>query len=69
MALATAAVTLDEDERARAWRTAQEVMADRGNWIVWGRGDVLALARKDLAGIEVRESAKYPYLGRVGFVG
>lgn len=68
-ALATAAATLDEGERARAWRTAQEVMADRGNWIVWGRGDVLSLTRKDLTGIEVRESAKYPYLGKAGFAG
>jgi peptide/nickel transport system substrate-binding protein len=68
-ALTTAAATLDESERARAWRTAQEVMADRGNWIVWGRGDVLSLTRKDLAGVEVRESAKYPYLGKVGFAG
>jgi peptide/nickel transport system substrate-binding protein len=68
-ALATASATTDEQERARAWRTAQEVMADRGNWIVWGLGDVLSLARKDFAGIEVRESAKYPYLGKAGFVG
>lgn len=66
-ALATASATVDETERARAWRTAQEVMADRGNWIVWGRGDALSLARGDLAGIEVRESPKYPYLGKVGF--
>jgi peptide/nickel transport system substrate-binding protein len=66
-ALATASATTEETERARAWRTAQEVMADRGNWIVWGRGDALSLARKDLAGITVRESPKYPYLGKVGF--
>lgn len=66
-ALATAAATTDDAERGRAWRTAQEVMADRGNWIVWGVGDVLSLARSTVGGVEVRESADYPYLGKVGF--
>ncbi|MDT0345708.1 ABC transporter substrate-binding protein [Streptomyces litchfieldiae] len=66
-ALADAAAATREGERARAWRAAQEVMADRGNWVVWGLGDVLSLAREDLTGVEVRESPKYPYVGEAGF--
>jgi peptide/nickel transport system substrate-binding protein len=65
-ALATALATTDEAERAAAWRTAQEVMADRGNWVVWGLGDVLSLARTTVTGIAVYDSAKYPYLGKAG---
>ncbi|HEX5741866.1 MAG TPA: hypothetical protein VFY17_09990 [Pilimelia sp.] len=68
-ALGTALATTDEAARAAAWRTAQQVMADRGNWIVWGRADVLSLARRTVGGIQVRESAKYPYLGRAGLTG
>ncbi|GGJ74908.1 hypothetical protein GCM10010123_01110 [Pilimelia anulata] len=68
-ALGTALATTDEAARAAAWRTAQRVMADRGNWIVWGRADVLSLARRTVGGIQVRESAKYPYLGRAGLTG
>jgi peptide/nickel transport system substrate-binding protein len=65
-ALATALATTDEAERSTAWRTAQEVMADRGNWVVWGLGDVLSLARAAVTGIAVHDSAKYPYLGKAG---
>ncbi len=68
-AVATALSTTSEQERAAAWQTAQQVMVDRGNWVVWGRGDVLSLARSNLTGIQVRESAKYPWLGTVGFAG
>lgn len=67
-AVATANATTSEHERARAWTQAQQVMADRGNWVVWGLADVLSLARDDLGGIEPRESPKYPWLGKVGFV-
>ncbi|GEL23099.1 solute-binding protein [Pseudonocardia sulfidoxydans NBRC 16205] len=65
-AVATAFSTPDEAARAAAWKTAQAVMADRGNWIVWGLADTLAISRRNVAGIEVRDSAKYPYLGKAG---
>lgn len=65
-AVATAFASTDETARAAAWRSAQAVMADRGNSIVWGLADTLSLARKNVAGIEVRDSAKYPYLGKAG---
>ncbi|WP_449061202.1 ABC transporter substrate-binding protein [Planomonospora algeriensis] len=67
--LATALSATGAREREAAWLRVQRVMADRGNWIVWGRGDVLSLARRELTGVEVRESAKYPYLGKAGFTG
>ncbi|MEU6479095.1 ABC transporter substrate-binding protein [Streptomyces sp. NPDC047017] len=66
-AVATAVSTTSETARADAWTRAQRVMADRGNWIAWGRGDVLSLAKATLTGIENRESPKYPWLGKVGF--
>jgi peptide/nickel transport system substrate-binding protein len=66
-ALADAAAATDDGARAAAWRSAQEVMADRGNWVVWGLGDVLSLARTDVTGVEVRTSPKYPYVGGAGF--
>ncbi|MEW9516088.1 ABC transporter substrate-binding protein [Streptomyces tubercidicus] len=66
-AVATAISTTSETERAEAWTTAQKVMADRGNWIAWGRSDVLSLAQEKLTGIENRESPKYPWLGKAGF--
>ncbi|EME51702.1 ABC transporter substrate-binding protein [Amycolatopsis decaplanina] len=56
----------DEAERAKAWKDAQEIMYDRGNTVVWGQADVLSLARKAVAGITVRDQAKYPYLGKAG---
>jgi peptide/nickel transport system substrate-binding protein len=65
-AIATALASTDDAERSAAWRTAQEVMADRGNWVVWGLGDVLSLARAPVTGIAVHDSAKYPYLGKAG---
>ncbi|QYN39503.1 ABC transporter substrate-binding protein [Pseudonocardia sp. DSM 110487] len=65
-AITTALATTDDAERSVAWRTAQEVMADRGNWVVWGLGDVLSLARASVTGIAVHDSAKYPYLGKAG---
>ncbi|MBB0242568.1 ABC transporter substrate-binding protein [Streptomyces alkaliphilus] len=53
-------------ERRTAWAKAQDVMADRGNTVVWGVADILSLARTNVAGIEVRDQAKYPYLGKAG---
>ncbi|MFF8287256.1 ABC transporter substrate-binding protein [Streptomyces albus] len=67
-AVATALSTTSEADRAEAWAKAQRVMAERGNWVAWGRGDVLSLAKEKLTGIENRESPKYPWLGKVGFV-
>ncbi|WP_329012885.1 ABC transporter substrate-binding protein [Streptomyces sp. NBC_00690] len=67
-AVATAISTRSETERAAAWETAQQVMADRGNWVAWGRGDVLSVAKEKLTGIDGRESPKYPWLGKAGFV-
>ncbi|MBT2415686.1 hypothetical protein J7I94_35035 [Streptomyces sp. ISL-12] len=66
-AVATAISTTSDSERAAAWAKAQRVMADRGNWVAWGRGDVLSLAKETLTGVENRESPKYPWLGKVGF--
>jgi peptide/nickel transport system substrate-binding protein len=56
----------DEAARERAWTTAQDVMADHGNTVVWGLADTLSLERKAVAGVEVRQLAKYPYLGKAG---
>ncbi|MFD0661997.1 ABC transporter substrate-binding protein [Thermocatellispora tengchongensis] len=64
---ATAVSTTDPRRREQAWRAAQRVMTERGNWIVWGLGDTLSLTRADVTGIEARDSAKYPYLGKAGF--
>ncbi|MFC3456509.1 ABC transporter substrate-binding protein [Amycolatopsis speibonae] len=63
-----AIASADKAERAKAWDEVQEVMFDRGNTVVWGQADVLSLARKTVAGIEVRDQAKYPYLGKAGLV-
>lgn len=65
-ALATGIASTKEDERARAWARAQDIMADRGNTVIWGQADALSLARKHVAGIEVRGQPKYPYLGKAG---
>ncbi|ANN15963.1 ABC transporter substrate-binding protein [Amycolatopsis orientalis] len=65
-AFGTAIGSADEAERAKAWGVVQDVMADRGNTVVWGLADVLSLARKTVAGIEIRDQAKYPYLGKAG---
>ncbi|MBD0020742.1 MULTISPECIES: ABC transporter substrate-binding protein [Gordonia] len=54
--------------RRTAWEAAQQIAADRGNWIVWGRADTLAIAADNFGGIVERESPKYPWLGKVGFV-
>ncbi|MFD5556771.1 ABC transporter substrate-binding protein [Streptomyces sp. NPDC127068] len=67
-AVATAISTTSETERSTAWATAQKVMLDRGNWVAWGRGDVLSVAKEKLTGVEGRESPKYPWLGKTGFV-
>lgn len=56
----------DEAQRAKAWKAAQDAMFERGNTVVWGLADVLSLARKTVAGVEVRDQAKYPYLGKAG---
>ncbi|WP_123601922.1 ABC transporter substrate-binding protein [Micromonospora sp. Llam0] len=68
-AVAVALAATVEQERAEAWATAQKVMTDRGNWIAWGRGDVLSVARENLTGLLARESPKYPWLGKTGFTG
>lgn len=65
-AFGTAVASTDEVTRAKAWAEVQDVMFDRGNTIVWGQADVLSLARKSVAGITVRDQAKYPYLGKAG---
>ncbi|ODU07280.1 MAG: ABC transporter substrate-binding protein [Pseudonocardia sp. SCN 72-86] len=65
-AVATAFATPDEATRAKAWADAQAVMTDRGNSVVWGLADTLSLSRTNVAGIQVRDSAKYPYLGKAG---
>ncbi|RSN63561.1 ABC transporter substrate-binding protein [Amycolatopsis sp. WAC 04182] len=65
-AFGTAIASTDEGTRAKAWAEVQDVMFDRGNTIVWGQADVLSLARKAVAGITVRDQAKYPYLGKAG---
>lgn len=63
----TAALAATTDaERQRAWTSVQEVMVDRGNTVVWGLADTLSIARKNVAGVEVRGQAKYPYLGKAG---
>ncbi|MFD4831308.1 ABC transporter substrate-binding protein [Streptomyces uncialis] len=67
-AVATAISTTSEATRATAWETAQKVMADRGNWVAWGRGDVLSVAKEKLTGIDSHGSPKYPWLGKAGFV-
>ncbi|MGW6456768.1 ABC transporter substrate-binding protein [Streptomyces sp. NPDC055078] len=53
-----------EAGRARAWRTAQNVMLDRGNAVVWGNADTLSLAHPDVRGALPWGGAKYPYLGK-----
>ncbi|MFC9249792.1 ABC transporter substrate-binding protein [Amycolatopsis thailandensis] len=65
-ALAAGLGALDEPSRIKAWAQVQDVMADRGNTVVWGLADTLSLARKDVVGVESRGLAKYPYLGRAG---
>ncbi|WP_328995851.1 ABC transporter substrate-binding protein [Kribbella sp. NBC_01245] len=65
-AVTTALASVDEKERQRAWVSVQDVMADRGNTVVWGLADTLSIARKNVAGVEVRGQAKYPYLGKAG---
>ncbi|MGO1051536.1 ABC transporter substrate-binding protein [Crossiella sp. CA198] len=56
----------EDSVRAQAWEQAQRVMAERGNTVVWGQADVLSVARKTVAGVQVRDEAKYPYLGKAG---
>jgi peptide/nickel transport system substrate-binding protein len=63
-ALRTALASPREPERAAAWRTVQEVLQDRGNLVVWGFGDTLSLARRDVSGVRAWGAAKYPYLGK-----
>ncbi|GLY51403.1 ABC transporter substrate-binding protein [Lentzea sp. NBRC 102530] len=66
-AMATGLGSLDAAARGKAWTQLQDVMSDRGNTVVWGLADTLSLARKEVAGIEVRGGmAKYPYLGHAG---
>ncbi|GAA0584077.1 ABC transporter substrate-binding protein [Kribbella sandramycini] len=66
-ALGAALAATDEPARAKAWATAQQIMTDRGNTVVWGQADTLSIARKSVAGVETRAGQeKYPYLGRAG---
>ncbi|GAA4004598.1 ABC transporter substrate-binding protein [Allokutzneria multivorans] len=65
-ALAEGLAAVDDAAKRKAWTTVQDVMADRGNTIVWGLADTLSLERKAVAGVEVRGLAKYPYLGKAG---
>ncbi|RAS71116.1 peptide/nickel transport system substrate-binding protein [Lentzea atacamensis] len=65
-AFGRAIASASEAERASAWETAQNVMYDRGNTVVWGLADVLSLARREVAGVDVRDQPKYPYLGKAG---
>lgn len=57
---------VDPTARADAWARAQALMAERGNTLVWGRADVLSMARKSVAGVRTRRLPKYPYLGQAG---
>lgn len=52
--------------QAKAWQQLQDLMFERGNTVVWGQAEALSLARKNVAGIEVREHAQYPYFGKAG---
>jgi peptide/nickel transport system substrate-binding protein len=63
-AVAAAISDPDEPQRVGAWREAQRLMHDRGNWVVWGFGDSLNLARDGVHGVEGRGLAKYPYLAK-----
>ncbi|MEQ4715491.1 ABC transporter substrate-binding protein [Nonomuraea sp. B19D2] len=65
-ALAKGVGAADETQRSQAWAELQDIMAERGNTIVWGQADVLSLARTNVGGIEVRDQPKYPYLGKAG---
>ncbi|MGI5195759.1 ABC transporter substrate-binding protein [Streptomyces sp. CA-288835] len=65
-ALKEAMAATTDEKRRTAWAKAQDVMADRGNTVVWGLADILSLARTNVAGIEVHDQAKYPYLGKAG---
>ncbi|WP_460443860.1 ABC transporter substrate-binding protein, partial [Amycolatopsis cihanbeyliensis] len=65
-ALTTAIASTAGAERAGAWARAQNVMAERGNTVIWGLADALSLARTSVAGVEVRGQPKYPYLGKAG---
>ncbi|MFI9324521.1 ABC transporter substrate-binding protein [Kitasatospora aureofaciens] len=56
----------DETRRRSSWSEVQDAMFDRGNTVVWGLADTLSVARKNVAGIETRTDAKYPYLGKAG---
>ncbi|MCA1225461.1 ABC transporter substrate-binding protein [Saccharopolyspora sp. 6M] len=65
-ALERAMASTAEQDRARAWQDVQDVMFDRGNTVVWGLADVLGMARREVAGLEIRDQAKYPYFGKAG---
>ncbi|MET9971776.1 ABC transporter substrate-binding protein, partial [Streptomyces sp. NPDC006356] len=51
-ALQEAMAATTDAKRRSAWAKAQDVMADRGNTVVWGVADILSLARTTVAGIE-----------------
>ena len=67
-ALERAMASTSEQDRGRAWQDVQDVMFDRGNTVVWGLADVLGMARREVAGLEIRDQAKYPYFGTAGLV-
>ncbi|MGN9841251.1 ABC transporter substrate-binding protein [Nonomuraea sp. H19] len=65
-AFAKAFGSTDAAQRKRSWTEVQDVMAEEGNCVVWGLADTLSVARKNVAGVETRGLAKYPYLGKAG---
>lgn len=65
-AMGAALASTDENKRQQAWHEVQDVMFDRGNTVIWGLADTLSVARRNVAGVEVRDVAKYPYLGKAG---
>ncbi|WP_033290189.1 ABC transporter substrate-binding protein [Amycolatopsis jejuensis] len=65
-ALAQAMAATGEADRVRTWQQVQNLMADKGNTVVWGEADILSLSRAEVTGIEVHDQAQYPYLGKAG---
>ncbi|MEV8379010.1 ABC transporter substrate-binding protein [Kribbella sp. NPDC056861] len=66
-AVGTAMAATSTSERERQWRTVQQIMTDRGNTVVWGLADTLALTRRNVAGVQIRNGQpKYPCLSQAG---
>jgi peptide/nickel transport system substrate-binding protein len=60
----SALATPDSTARAAAWKSAQQILADRGNLVVWGFGDTLSLSRGTVRGVVAWGTAKYPYFAK-----